>query len=62
MGCVKKGSGAGTLCAHYSFFKKYTLRDFKSKIIFISSYIDLQKLDMFRKNNGFFYILNYLIY
>lgn len=52
---VRKDLGAETFYRFYNFFfKKNTqLHDFKSKIILINSYIDLQKLDMFRKNNGF---------
>lgn len=54
MECVRKDPGAETFYRFYNFFKKNTqLHDFKSKIILINSYIDLQKLDMFRKNNGF---------
>lgn len=55
MECVRKDPGAETFYRFYNFFlKKNTqLHDFKSKIILINNYIDLQKLDMFRKNNGF---------
>lgn len=38
---------------HFRTFKKYTIHDFKTKIVLINSDIDLQKYDMFTMNIGF---------
>lgn len=56
MECVEKRFKTQELEHFVHFTTFYILHDFKSKIILRNRYIDLQKLDMSRKNNGFCYM------